>query len=167
MATQAWFPTSTVCITEQCYVFNNPTHPSQLVIIACTKQHLAHILKEQHTECVRVFREMLGVEQALRQQITSTIDPQYIEALQNPTTKRIAAPVYDIICHQFILNKSDLLQQSIIDWNQRLCRFRKLGQTSSYISGTRHTSNSKKSYISIHTKSSKNPLGKVNKNIYF
>ena len=78
-----------------------PQHPGPLVIPAGSTQDIAHTMKEQHTERLRVFREVTGVEQALKQQIVTAVEPQYLEALRNPTTGRITAPVYDVIRHLF------------------------------------------------------------------
>ena len=81
--------------------YNRPNHPGPLVIPAGTTQHIARTMKDQHTERLRVFREVMGVEQALKQQVVTAVEPQYIEALRDPTTGRIQAPVSDVIRHLF------------------------------------------------------------------
>ena len=41
---------------------------------------MASTMREQHRKHLCVFQEAEGVDQALRQQITSAIKPQYLEA---------------------------------------------------------------------------------------
>ena len=47
--------------------YNRPQHPGQLVIPAGTMLHMARTLTDEHTEQLRVFREMMAVENALKQ----------------------------------------------------------------------------------------------------
>ena len=61
--------------------YNRPNHPGQYIIPAGTTQYRAQTLKEQHTERLRTFREVIGVENALKQQIVAAIEAPYIEAL--------------------------------------------------------------------------------------
>ena len=81
--------------------FVRPVHPGQLVIPAGTTMHMARTLKEQHTERLRVFRETTGVENSLKQQVVSAVEPQYIEALRNPTTGKLNGTIAEIIKHLF------------------------------------------------------------------
>ncbi len=57
-----------------------PIHPGPLVIPPGTTNHMTSTMREQHRERLRVFQEAEGVDQALRQQITTAIKPQYLEA---------------------------------------------------------------------------------------
>ena len=81
--------------------YRRPPHPGPLVIPAGTTQHMANTMREQHRERLRVFREVQGIDQALRQQIATAIEPQYLEAIRNTVTGRISLPVRDIIRHLY------------------------------------------------------------------
>ena len=81
--------------------YHRPAHPGPLVIPAGTTQHMANMMCDQHRERLRVFREVQGVDQALRQQIATAIELQYLEAIRNTATGRIALPVRDIIRHLY------------------------------------------------------------------
>ena len=81
--------------------YRRPNHPGPLVIPPGTTQHMANTMREQHRERLRIFREVQGVDQALRQQIATAIEPQYLEAIRNTTTGRIALPVRDILRHLY------------------------------------------------------------------
>ena len=50
-----------------------------------------------HTEALRVFREVTGVERALLQQIVAAIEPQYLSAMRNRQTNSIIAPISDVL----------------------------------------------------------------------
>lgn len=51
---------------------------------------------------LQVFCEVIGVKHTLKQQIVMAIKPQYLEALHDPTTGRIMAPLYyNAIRHLF------------------------------------------------------------------
>ena len=66
--------------------YRKPEHPGPLIIAAGTTLHMSNTLRDQHKERLRVFREVQGVEQALRQQIVSAIEPQYLEAFRSSDT---------------------------------------------------------------------------------
>ena len=70
--------------------YNRPTHPEQLIIPAGTTQHMARTIQDQHTERLRLFREVTGVENALKQQIVAAVEPQYLEAIRNQVTGKLA-----------------------------------------------------------------------------
>ena len=76
--------------------FNRPVHPGQLVIPPNSTQAQIAALKEQHEEQLRVFKEVLAVESALRQQINGAIDPTYLNAIRNRQTNAIVMTVSDI-----------------------------------------------------------------------
>ena len=46
--------------------YNRPTHPGQLIIPPGTTQHMARTIRDQHTERLRLFREVTGVENVLK-----------------------------------------------------------------------------------------------------
>ena len=77
--------------------YRRPTHPGIIVIPPGTTNHLTNIYREQHRERLRVFHEVQAVEQALRQQIVTAIEPQYPEAFRNAATGRITDNVHQLI----------------------------------------------------------------------
>ena len=79
--------------------YNRPVHPGQLVIPAGNTIHMARTMRDQHNDRQRVFREMVGVENALKQQIVAAVEPQYIQALRDPVTGKLNGTIYDIIKH--------------------------------------------------------------------
>ena len=93
--------------------FDRPVHPGPLVIPAGTAQHAATTMKELHKERLRVFNEVLGVEAALRQQIVSAIDEQYLLAIRNRQTNAITDPVHDIIMNHLYPTYSDINPQKL------------------------------------------------------
>ena len=77
--------------------YRRPQHPGPLVIAPGTTLHMANTFRDQHRERIRVFREVQGVEQALRQQLVTAKEPQYLEAFRDTATGRISLPVYDLL----------------------------------------------------------------------
>ena len=65
---------------------NAQTVPGTLIIPAGTAPHMRRILRDQHTERLRIFREVAGVEHCLKQQIVPALEPQCIQALRDATT---------------------------------------------------------------------------------
>ena len=62
---------------------------------------MARTLQDQHTERMRIFREVSGVENALKQQIVAAVEPQYIQALQDQTTGRLNGTIAEVMKHLF------------------------------------------------------------------
>ena len=81
--------------------YNRLTHPGQLIIPAGTTQYMARTLRDQHTERLRIFREMTGVKNVPQQQIVAVVEPQYLEAIRNQVTGRLTGTVYEVIRHLF------------------------------------------------------------------
>ena len=79
--------------------FEKPMHPGALVIPPGTTLHMTTTLKDLHQEHLRVFREVIGVEQALLQQLVEAIEPQYLSALRNRQTNSITVPLYDVLTY--------------------------------------------------------------------
>ena len=81
--------------------YNRPIHPGQLVIPAGTTQHMARTIRDRHSKQKRVFRERIGVENALKQQVVAAVEPQYIQALRDPVTGRLNGTIAEVIKHLF------------------------------------------------------------------
>jgi len=59
-----------------------PTHPGTLMIFVGTTRLAAEELERNHTESLRVFHEVRGVEKALIQQLVAAIDNKYLIAFK-------------------------------------------------------------------------------------
>ena len=57
--------------------------------------------RAEHTEETRVFREVLGVERAIIQQMVVAIEPKYLRALRTPGTNKLNHNIPDILHHLF------------------------------------------------------------------
>ena len=60
-------------------VFTRPSHPAPLSIPSAATVVQRSTLRDAHIEDLRVFREVMGLEQALIQPIVATIDATYLE----------------------------------------------------------------------------------------
>ena len=69
--------------------FDRPPHPGQCVIPANSTQAQIQAIKDLHTEQLRIFNEVIGVEAALRQQINEAIENSYLKAIRNRQTNAI------------------------------------------------------------------------------
>jgi hypothetical protein len=58
-------------------------------------------LREEHVEEVRLFREVLGVEQAIKKQLTAALDPEYLAELRHADSNTIMLPIPEILEHLF------------------------------------------------------------------
>ena len=76
--------------------FNRPNHPGQCVIPAASTQAQIQAIRDTHTEQLRSFNEVLGVEAALRQQINDAVEDSYLKSIRNRHTNAITMPVSDI-----------------------------------------------------------------------
>jgi hypothetical protein len=60
-----------------------PAYPDPLVVPAGTVRNTANKLVRNHKEALRLFREVLGVTNALKQQISKAVDRTYLDALRS------------------------------------------------------------------------------------
>ena len=79
------------------YPYIRPIFPGPLYVPPNLTPQMAMMYQNQHKEHVRIFREVQGVENALRQQIASAIDQEYLMALRNRHTNSITIPIHEII----------------------------------------------------------------------
>ena len=66
--------------------FVYPDHPGLLLIPDSTTAHSSYNIRIAHTDKVRMFREVTGVEQAFVQQFFSTVEESYLTDIRNRTT---------------------------------------------------------------------------------
>ena len=81
--------------------YNQLQHPGHLVIPAGTTQHMAKIMRDQHTERLRIFHEVATVKNAFKQQFVGAIEPQYLQALRDSITERLNGTVAEVVKHLF------------------------------------------------------------------
>ena len=81
--------------------FDRPVAPGPLNVPAGATQYQIQQLRDEHSEAVRVFKEVLAVERVLIQQIVAALDAKYIKALRDPITNKITRTIPDIFSHLF------------------------------------------------------------------
>ena len=81
--------------------YHRLNHPGQLIVPAGMTLHMARTMRDQHTERLRIFKEVTGVENAFKQQVVAAVEPQYLEVLCNYTTGRLQGTIAEIIRHLF------------------------------------------------------------------
>ena len=74
--------------------FVQPAHPGPLAIPAGTTGAMATVLCEQHIENVRLFREVVGVEKALKQQILIAIEQEWLLAITDRNSQSLTGTVH-------------------------------------------------------------------------
>ena len=80
-------------------VFTRPSHTGPLAIPSAATVVQRSTLQDAHIEDLQVFREVMGVEQALIQQIVATIDATYMEDVRDRTTNSINVSVSALLLH--------------------------------------------------------------------
>ena len=79
--------------------FVYPTHPGLIIIPYGTTAHKNYNTLIAHTKAVRLFREVMGAEQALVQKITSMDKEAYLMDILNRKTSSINNTVADVLNH--------------------------------------------------------------------
>jgi hypothetical protein len=82
--------------------FVRPVYPDPLEIPNGTVRLLADEMERNHKEKLRVFREVLGVENALKQQLIKAVEPAYLDAIHDPVTYDLNRHVIDNV--QFLMD---------------------------------------------------------------
>ena len=78
-----------------------PANPGRLAIIGTETQYQIAQRREEHDEATRAFRELIGVERALVQQIVNALETKYLRALRNPITGKIIKKIPEIFEYLF------------------------------------------------------------------
>jgi hypothetical protein len=90
-------PTQYALITNVPFV--RPTHPGLLAIPPGTTAPMIAVMKDAHTEQLRLFKEVTGVEKALIQQMVRAIDPPYLAALRDRASNSLRGTVSQVLEH--------------------------------------------------------------------
>ena len=75
--------------------FVRPVFPANLVVPAGTTAVASNALEREHKEQLRLFREVLGVENALKQQLNKAIDTAFLDAIRDPVTYVLGGTIAD------------------------------------------------------------------------
>ena len=94
--------------------FIYPTHPIPLVVADGTIAHINLNMRITHTKSVRLFCEVMGVENSPIQQIIVTVEEIYLANIRNRTTNSINYTVADILTH-LEDNYGKLMAHKILD----------------------------------------------------
>ena len=78
-----------------------PENPGRLQVNAGFTQYAIAQARNEHAEATRVFREVIGVERALQQQLVAAIEPKYLRALRTPGTNKLTQTIPQIFDHLF------------------------------------------------------------------
>ena len=76
-----------------------PTHPGPIIILDGTTAHVNSNTRITHTTEVHLFREVMGLKQALVQKIVGTVKEAYLVNICNRTMNSINDTVAGIITH--------------------------------------------------------------------
>ena len=66
--------------------FVRPVFPASLVIPTGTTAVAANNMEREYKEQLRLFREVIGVENALKQQLTKAVDSAFLDIIRDPIT---------------------------------------------------------------------------------
>ena len=91
-------PEEYASISATAYV--RPVHPGATYPVGATN-YATQILRENHQEAIRLYREANGVEDALIGQLTQALPPLYLESYRDPHSNRITAPLITILADLF------------------------------------------------------------------
>ena len=80
--------------------YTRPVHPGHALPVGDTNWETT-VLREAHKENLRVFREAVGVEEALIKQLSNALPSVYLKQHYNTHSKKITTPLVDILTDLF------------------------------------------------------------------
>ena len=81
--------------------FVRPLFPAPLVVPAGTTAVASNNMERTHKEDLRLFREVMGVESALKQQLTKAVESAFLDTIRDPVTFVLEGSIADNL--QFLL----------------------------------------------------------------
>ena len=75
--------------------FVRPVFPASLVIPAGTTAVASNNMEREYKEQLRSFREVIGVENALKQQLTKAVDSAFLDTIRDPVTFVLQGTIAD------------------------------------------------------------------------
>ena len=83
-----------------------PVHPCLLVIPPATSQHESTRLRENHKEAIRLYREVIAIEQCLTKQLGQALLEFYLRGSRNINTNTITINIPTLLEHLFTTYRS-------------------------------------------------------------
>ena len=111
-------PTKYALISQTPFV--KPAHPGVYVPDPNNTQHMQLTLEKAHKERLRVFDEVLGVERALRQQLTSALEEPYLLSIRNRITNTINMSVHEILHMHLYAKYGKINPKKLYEQQQRV-----------------------------------------------
>ena len=94
-------PTAEFEAIDDAMPFIRPVHPGTLTIPPGATAAQSTTLRDAHEEAIRVFDEVIGMENALKRQIQQAIAPEFLRQYTNRTTQRLDGTIATIMTNQF------------------------------------------------------------------
>ena len=110
-------PTEYANISPTPYV--RPVHPGVLNIGPNTSKRVERNRRHEHKSDLATFHETVQLENALKKQITKTVDKLYLEELRDPTTNTILSSIPFILAH-LIKNYGEIEPETITEKELRV-----------------------------------------------
>ena len=76
-------------------VFVRPVFPATLVIAVGTTAVASNNMEREYKEALRLFREVTGVENALKQQLIKAVDSAFLDTIRDPVTFVLQGTIAD------------------------------------------------------------------------
>ena len=97
----------------------HPGNPGLLQVEQGLTQYAIAQARDEHAEATRVFREVIGVEHAIRQQLVTAIEPKYLRALHTPGTNKLTQTI-PVIFDNLFLTYGDVTPQDLRELTARV-----------------------------------------------
>ena len=81
--------------------FVRPTFPAALVVPGGTTAVASSNMEREYKEQIRLFREVTGVENALKQQLTRAVDSAFLDTIRDPVTFVLEGTIADNLTFLF------------------------------------------------------------------
>ena len=105
-------PTEYANISPTPYV--RPVHPGVLNIGPNASEYVERNRRHEHKSDLATFHETVQLENALKKQITETVDELYLEELRDPTTNTILSSIPFILAH-LITNYGEIEPENVTE----------------------------------------------------
>ena len=100
--------------------FVQPAHPGPMAIPPGTTGPMATVLREQHVENIRLFREVSGVEKSLKQQILKAIEQPWLLAITDRNSQSLTGTIAQII--EFLFDTYGYVSTAMLEMKEDALR---------------------------------------------
>ena len=97
-----------------------PLHPGPLIIPPGTTQHASTLLRKQHKKAIVLFHQTTDLENALKKQITDSIDNCYYKDIVDCTTNTITHDI-PFILNYFFTNYGEVEAETLYAKANKVC----------------------------------------------